>query len=196
MKNNRLWILLGGVLLISAAFLLVNFRLAVSNTQTSTFVVTMGNDTRNPVQRKEKMSILLLGEGPLVHALQKTLPEKMDEAGMGEIELVQELEPGYQGPVLLVKVGRPGSIWTPFFAMSEFAIRAAYASNGDTTFMKSIEETRTSIASSDPMVFNMYAEYEVNDRSMGLISRPGYQQYLADYLAQQIVATLKNPHNK
>ena len=38
----------------------------------------------------------------------------------------------------------------------------------------------------------MYAEYEVNDRSVGLISRPGYHHFLADYLAQEIVAVLKD----
>jgi hypothetical protein len=195
MKSERLWILLGGVLLISAAFLLLNFRVAISNTEASKLIVTMGDNTRNPMQLNEKMSILLVGEGPLVRALQKALTEKMDEVGMGEIELVQELEPGYQDPVLVVKVGNPGSIWTPFFAMSEFPIHAGYASNGDTTFMKPIEETHTSIASSNPSIFNMYAEYKVNDRSLGLISRLGYQQYLADYLAQEIVAALKNPHN-
>lgn len=195
MKNKRLWILLGCVLLSSATFLFLNFRVAVSNTQASKLIVTMGNNTQNPMQRNEKMSILLVGEGSLVRALQKALTVKMDEAGMGEIELVQELEPGYQDPVLLVKVGSPVPIWTPFFAMSEFPIHAGYASNGDTTFMKPIEETHTSIASSDPSIFNMYAEYEVKDRSLGLISRLGYQQYLADYLAQEIVAALKNPHN-
>ena len=38
----------------------------------------------------------------------------------------------------------------------------------------------------------MYAEYKVNDLSWGLISRLGYRQILADYLAKQIVAALKD----
>ena len=196
MKNKRLWILLGRVALLSAAFLLLNFRVAFSNTQAEKLIATMGDNASNPMQRNDKLRIVLVGEGPLVRALQKALPEKMEEAGLGEFELVRELEPGYQNPVLLVKVGRPVPIWTPLFAMSKFPIHAGYASNGDTTFMKSIEETHTSIASPDPSIFNMYAEYEVNDHSLGLISRLGYQQYLADYLAHEIVATLTNPHNR
>jgi hypothetical protein len=136
-----------------------------------------------------------LGEGPLVKALQKALPEKMDKAGMGEIELVQEHEPAYQNPVLVVKVGRSGLIWTPFFAMSQFSIHAGYASNGDSTFvgvnLASMEETRTTLGNPEHSVLNMYAEYEVNDRSLGLISRLGYHQFLADYLAQEIVSALK-----
>ena len=144
------------------------------------------------MQRNEKISIALVGEGPLVSALKKALTEKMDKARMGEIELVQELEPAYQNPVLVVKVGRPSLIWTPFFAMSQFSIHAGYASNGDSTYVDVVEKTHTTIGNPDHSILNMYAEYEVNDRSWGLISRLGYDQYLADYLAQEIVAALKD----
>jgi hypothetical protein len=38
----------------------------------------------------------------------------------------------------------------------------------------------------------MYGEYKVIDRSWGLISRPSYYQTLAEYLAREIVSTLKD----
>lgn len=192
MKNKRLSILLGGLVLLSAAFLLLNFRLAVSNIQAAKLVVTtdLGPNMPNPMRSNDKISLVLGGEGPLIGALQKTLTEKLGEAGIGEIELLRELGPVYQNPVLVVKVGSPGPIWTPFFAMSEFPVHAGYASNGDSTFMEVVEKTHTSIGKKD--VANMYAEFEVSDRSLGLISRPGYHQFLADYLAQEIVAALKD----
>jgi hypothetical protein len=192
MKNKRLWILLGGLGLVSAAFLLLNFRVAASNTQAEKliFATDMGDDMPVPMQRRDKISIVLVGEGPLVGALQKALTEEMDNAGMGEIEFLQELEPGYKHPVLVVRVGNPGPIWTPFFAMSQFSVHAGYASDGDSTFMEVAETTHTSVAKKDAA--NMYAELEVNDRSLGLMSRSGYHQFLADYLAQEIVAALKN----
>jgi hypothetical protein len=40
MKNKRFWNLPGGVLLISAAFLLLNFRVAVSSTQAAKLIFT------------------------------------------------------------------------------------------------------------------------------------------------------------
>jgi len=192
MKNKSLWILLGGIVLISAAFLLLNFRLAASNTQTKKLIFTtdMGEDMPVPMQRGDKISIVVVGEGPLVRALQKSLMEQMGKARMGEIDLVQELEPVYQNPVLVVKVGKPGPIWTPFFAMSQFSVHAGYASDGDSTFMEGVEETHTSIGKKD--VSNMYAEYEVDDRSWGLISRMGYHRFLTDNLAQEIVTALKD----
>ena len=191
MKNKRLWILLGGIALGSLAFLLLNFRLALSNTRAETLLMTtdLGDNLPVSMQRNDKIRMVMLGESPLVRPLQNALIEKMDEAGLPELEPVQELEPGYQNPVLVVKVGKAGPIWTPFFAMSEFPIHAGYASNGDSTFMEVIEKTRTSVGKKD--VSNMYAGFEVRDLSLGLISRPGYHQFLADYLAREIVAGLK-----
>lgn len=195
MKYKRLWILLGGIVLISSAFLLLNFRVAVSNTQARKLTLTtdMGENMPVSMQRKDKISLVLVGERPLVSGLQKALVEELDQAGMGEIELVGEREPVYQNPVLVVKVGKPRPIWTPLFAMSRFSVHAGYASDGDSTFMEITERTKTSIAKKD--VVNMYAEYELNDRSWGLISRWGYHQFLADYLAQEIAAALRDLYN-
>ena len=201
MKNKRLWILIGGIVLISIAFLLLNFRLAVSNTQAIQRIITTELEGHYPdrLQPTDKVSLVLAGEGPLVRALQIALTEKMDKAGMGQIELVGELEPEYPNPVLVVKVGRPSPIWTPFFAMSQFSIHTGYGSNGDSTFIQvnlaSMEGTRTTVGSKNSSTLNLFAEYEVNDRSFGLISRLGYHQYLADYLAQEIVQALKNLYN-
>jgi hypothetical protein len=195
MKNKLLWVLLGGILFVSAAFLLLNFRVAVSNTQTSNLIFTTdtGEKMPAPMQRRDKISVVLVGEGPQVSALQKALAEKMNQAGLGEIELLQELQPVYQNPVLIVKVGKPGPIWTPLFAVSRLSVHSGYASNGDPTFMEAAEKTHTSVAQKDAAL--MYAEFDVNDRSFGLISRPGYHQFLADYLAQEIVAVLKDMYH-
>ena len=197
MKNTRSWILLGGILLIGAVFLLLDFRVAASNTQTGKLIFTtdMGENMPVHMQRRDKISIVLVGEGPLVRALQKALPEQIGKAGIGESDVVQELESVYQHPVLVVKVSEPDPIWTPFFAISHFSVTAGYATNGDPTFMGRLDKTQPYIRNPDPSVINLYTEYEVSDRSLGLISRLGYHQYLADYLAQEIVQTLKNLYN-
>jgi hypothetical protein len=197
MKNKRLWILLGGIVLMSPAFLLLSFRVAVSNTQAMQRIMTTELEGNYParLQPDDKISLVLVGEGPLVGALKKALTEQIDKAGMGQIEVEQELESKYPNPVLVVKVDRPGPIWTPFFATSQFSIHAGYATNGDTTFMDALDKTKPYISNPDPSAVNLYTEYEVSDRSFGLISRPGYHRYLADYLAQEIVQALKNLYN-
>lgn len=197
MKYKRLWILLGGILLVSAAFLLLSFRVAVSNTQSlgMIMVTELEGDYPDRLQSDDTISVVMVGDGPLVRALQKALTEKIDKVGTSQIEWEQELKPNYPNPVLVVKVGRPNPIWTPFFATSQFSIQAGYATNGDTTFMDALDKTQPYIRSSDPSVVNLYTEYEGSDRSFGLISRLGYHRYLADYLAQEIVQSLKNLYN-
>jgi hypothetical protein len=197
MKDKRLWIWLGGVLLVSAAFLLLNFRVAVGSTQSMQMIMVTELEGKYPerLQPDDKISMVLVGDGPLVRALQKALTEQIDKVGMGQIEWEQKLEPKYPNPALVVKVDSPSRVWTPVFAISQFSVQAGYATNGDTTFMAALDKTQPYIRSSDPSVVNLYTEYEVSDRSLGLISRPGYDQYLADYLAQGIVQALKNLYN-
>lgn len=197
MKNKRLWILPGGIVLMSAAFLLLGFRVAVSNTQAMQMIMVteLEGDYPDRPQQDDKISIVLVGEGPLVRALQKALTEKIDKVGTSQIEWEQELKPNYPNPVLIVKVGRPNSIWTPFFAMSQFSIQAGYATNGATTFMDALDKTQPYIRNPDPLAVNLYTEYEGSDQSFGLISRLGYDQYLAEYLAREIVQALKNLYN-
>jgi hypothetical protein len=141
------------------------------------------------MQDREKINLVLLGEGPLIGALANGLVTEMNKAGMEDIELMQEIEPDFQSPALVVKVGNPDLFWTPFFATSQFTIQAGYSSTGDTAFMG---ETQAIVDNKDGPVLNMYGEYEVSDRSWGLISRPGYYQTLAEYLAREIVSTLKD----
>jgi hypothetical protein len=189
--KKRLWVLLGSLVMLCAAFWFLNFRLAASNTQCKKNINTasIGNGLPNAMQRREKINLVLIGEGPLVAALQNALAVEMNEAGIADLELVQGIEPTYQSPVLIVKAGKPGLLWTPFFATSQFTIQAGYSSVGDTTFMG---KTPVIMDNRDGTALNMWGEYKVSDRSWGLISRPGYYQALADYLAREIVTTLKD----
>jgi hypothetical protein len=186
-----LWVLLGGIAFLGAAFWCLNFRIAASNTQSEKNITTtsMGYGLPDAMQRREKINLVLVGEGPLIPALQKALAAEMKNAGIGDIELVQGIEPGYRSPVLVIKVGSSSLLWTPFFATNRFTIQAGYSSTGDTTFMG---KTPITLDNRNGPVLNMYGAYKVSDRSWGLISRPGYHQTLANYLAKQIVAALKD----
>ncbi|MBE0696951.1 MAG: hypothetical protein IH586_08505, partial [Anaerolineaceae bacterium] len=122
-------------------------------------------------------------------ALKKTILVEMGKAGLGNCVLAESAQSQTDQPVVLVSVGKPRMIWTPFFAQSQFAIRAGYASNGDTTFMN---ESPTIINNNGGSIVDMTAEFQVNDQSWGIISRPGYDQILADWLAKGISEAVKN----
>jgi hypothetical protein len=192
-QHRRLWILLASLVSFFVVFWWLNFRVAASNTQSEKNIITtsigMEGNLPDAIQQREKINIALVGEGPLIAALQKALAVEMNNTGLGDIAWAQQIEPKYQTPVLVVKVGKPSLLWTPFFATSRFTLQAGYSSSGDATL---IGETPATIDNENGAAINMYAEYKVSDRSWGLLSRPGYHQALADYLAEQIVATLKD----
>ena len=175
MKDKRFWILLGGILLVSTAFLLLNFRLAVSNIQALHRIMVTELEGNYPerLQPDDQISMVLAGDGPLVPALQTALTKEMNDVGMGKIAWEQEVQPKYPNPTLVVKVRVPSSIWTPFFAVSQFSVQAGYATDGDMTFMDGLDKTKPYIRTSDPSAVNLYTEHEVKDQSIGLISRPG-----------------------
>ena len=191
MKKSRIWILLGGFALLCAAFWGLNFRIAFSNTKSEKNITkaSVGDGLPYAMERREKIKLALIGEGPLIAALQKALAVEMEQSGLVDIEPVQRIEPKYESPVLIIRVGKPGLLWLPLFATSRFTIQTGYSSIGDTTFMG---KTPIAMDNKDGPALNMYGEYKVNDRSWGLISRLGYHQLLADYLAREIVAALKD----
>jgi hypothetical protein len=198
MKYKRwLWIILGGLALLSAAFLLANFHAAMSTTRAEHNISTTsgGEGLPEAMQRREKISIVVEGEGPLARALRKAAPAALREAGLGEAELAQAVEGDYPNPALVIQTGHwrqsasLGVLWTPFYASSEFTIQAGYASNGDAGFM---DGTSTVVIGEDGPVLNMSAEYRVSDRSWGILSRPGYYDLLAEYTAKQVVESVKN----
>jgi hypothetical protein len=185
------WVFLGSIALLCAAFWSLNFRIASSNTKAEKNINTasIGDGLPHAMERREKINLVLVGDSPLMAALQKALEREMKDARIADVELVQGVEPRYQSPVLIVEIGRAALLWTPFFATSQFTVQTGYSSVGDTTFMG---ETPVIMDNRDGSALNMWGEYKVSDRSWGLISRPGYHQILAEHLAQQIITTLKD----
>lgn len=192
MKNRRwLWVILAGLALLGAAFLFANFHAAVSKTQAEHNITTTrgGEGLPEAMQRREKITIVVDGEGLLAEALQKAVPSALREAGLGDAELAPSVEDDYPNPVLVIQAEKPGVLWMPFYVISRFKIRAGYASDGNASFM---DGTSTVVIGEEGPVLNMSAEYNVSDRSWGILSRPGYYDLLADWTAKQIVETVRN----
>jgi hypothetical protein len=186
-----LWVFLGSIALLCAAFWSLNFRIAASNTKSEKNINTasIGDGLPHAMQRREKINLVLVGDSPLMAALQTALERNMKDARIADLELAHGSEPRYQSPVLIVEIGRPDLLWTPFFATSHFTVQTGYSSIGDTTFTG---QTPVIMDNRDGSALNMWGEYKVSDRSWGLISRPSYYQTLAEYLASEIVGTLKD----
>lgn len=186
---GRIALLLTGLILVIALGLL-NFRAAVSNTNVehNSASASAGEGLPEAMQQREKITIVVLGKGRLADALPGSLAAGFRQAGLGEVDLMRGLsETRYSNPVLVVEANDTGIFWTPFFATAQLPIQASYSSNGETDLLGKT----TFISNTNGPVINMTAHYQVNDRSWGFISYPGYHQFLADYLARAITETTK-----
>lgn len=190
MNNRKNLMILAGVAVLSAAFLLLNFRLAYSGTGAETMATTMSSGDQMPddMQQRQKITLYVQGEGPLAGALRDTLEVKLREAGLGEVEVVQAIDADYPNPVLVVDTGKPSVFWTPIFGTSSVFVEAWYASNGDTTMIDA-ESVGFDSADGPGMITN--TNYQITDNSFGILSRPGYYQVLADWLANSIIEGLR-----
>jgi len=191
MKKRRLWALLGLFVAVGAAFLLLSFRLAVSDTRSEKSIGTtgMGNQMPDAMRRRDKITIAVVGEGPWARAIKRALTSEMDQAELGDVQEALDLQQSYQNPVVLVKMDKRSLFWTPFFATSTFEIHVGFASSGDTGLLG---DTPITVDNRNGPVLVMSGEYKFADRSWGLMSRPGYHHFLAEYVARQIVASLKD----
>lgn len=189
MKNQKTLVILAAAALLTAAFLLFNFRAAFSNTQAQSNWATAssGDGLPEAMQQHAKITVLVTGEGPLVAILERSLAAEIRKAGLGEVELVDALDAQYPNPVLRVDLGNPGVLWTPVFGSSKFAVTAGFVSNGDTA---TIGAKPVLFDSTNGPAVNMFADFLVSDRSWGILSRPGYYQVLADSTARSIVEAL------
>jgi hypothetical protein len=186
MKKYRLGVFAGILGILIAAFLLINFHTAVSNTRSQNNIVTssMGDRLPDAMQRRDPITIVVDGEGLFVNALQKSISAQMRKAGLGNVRIEIGQTAVGSTPVLMVKVAKPKLIWTPFFGTSQFTVKVGYASNGDLSFLK---KTPVTYNNQNGSVLNMSAEYQVEDQTWGMISYPGYYQILSDWLARTIV---------
>ena len=191
LKKRRVWFLLGGIVALATAFWLLEFRGAQSNIRAERNVSTVSMGTQMPyaVQRRAKITIAVIGEGPLASAMQKALRVEVHNAKIGDVEVVRELERAYPNPVLVVRLGKQSLFWTPFFANSSVGIQAGFASSGETGLLM---ETPVTVDNKNGPVLILSGEYRFTDCSWGLISRPGYHRFLAEYAARQIVASLQD----
>ncbi len=190
MNNRKIWFILAGLAALVAAFLLLNFHAAYSNTQAETNVVTVssGDTLPDAMQQREKITLYITGESPLIEALEQSITVEIGKAGLGEVEVVRELATDYPNPVLVIDGGRPGVLWTPVYGSGSFPVSAWFVSNGDTTV---IDAESVGFDNSDGPGVVMEADYKVSDRSYGIMSRPGYYQALADWLANSIIETVR-----
>jgi hypothetical protein len=175
-----------------AAFSLLHFRLMSSQTAHNDRVAGFHpSDAGDAAALLPTTTTLHVDAGGrLSKPLEKALAGALqNQPVVGSLRLAGS-DAGAPGPaVLSITVDEQDYFWSPLYARSELAVRVAYATNGDIAFSQ--EATPHFRSTSDSPAIQLLGDYALSDASWGLVSKPGYHDYLADQIANTIAASLQ-----
>ena len=194
MKSKR-WIIWSGIALVicltAAAFSFLSFKAMSSKLVDNSSMVSSTGMTEpiQPIQHA-KTGLYVTGESRLAPALQKELTFQLQgDPQFGEIESLTDIENTTENPILWVEIAKKDIFWSPIVARATLNVNVAYASDGDISFR--LREPVEFKHSGDQATLYQSGQYTFSDASRGIISSPGYFDYLAREIANAIVKDLK-----
>lgn len=185
LPSYRLIVLLA-VLLLAVIFLALDFKAAISNTTDNTQVSTISLGDVHA--EAPPLVIFVQAPGNLAEPLRQAL---FNQAGtlapFSTMALTETPASDPGSAALVVVVDRRTYIWTPVYATTHLSVRAAFASDGRVDWNQ-LGEIDT-VMQAGP-AFRLSGDLEIRDRSVGLISRPGYRSHIARLISDKVVASI------
>lgn len=190
-QSQRTWlVLIAALLLIILAFNFLDFRAAQSATEVNHSLATYraGETLPDNMAPGFTVNVAIRGEPAIAAALTEALQEQLEaQPNVGVVTPLALDRARDRGEPILVVDLISDRLWTPFYARATLTAQLFFAYNGDAPWPLD-----------EPVVFEVSpavkadGEFVVTDRTMGLISRPGYHHHLAHSLASDIAAALHN----
>jgi hypothetical protein len=181
------------VVALVASFGWVSFRATYSRVGRDSSMAT-SNVGAQPGQVKNPTTTTGLhvkGEELFQRSLQVELTRRLQQLPkFGQIQPISDPVDQAEFPFLFVEIARKDLFWTPVYGRADLEIKIAYASNGDVSFRHS-EPPAFHNENQAPSI-KRSGQYQFTDVSWGIMSLPGYHDYLASQVATAILADLQN----
>jgi len=180
-------ILLLGVLLVAGIFLALDFKAASSATTGDTQVTTISSG--KGYAERPPLVIFVQAPDNLAEPLRRALFNRVGTVLPFSTMAITETPASVPGSAaLVVTVDRRSYIWTPVYATADLYVRFAFASDGRVDWNQ-LGEIDT-VMQDSPEV-RMTGDLEIRDRSLGLISLPGYRSHIAGQISDKAVESIK-----
>jgi len=190
-----LLILLFVILLLAVIFLAVDFKAAGSTTRADSQLATI----RSGDHYDQSPPLVVYVEAPRNledHVRQALFNQLGTIIPWATMKLIDTPEPTSgseafpaDSAALVVVVDRPIYIWTPVYARADLRVRVAFASDGRVDWNQ-LGEVET--VTQDSPTVRVSGELGIQDRTVGLISFPGYRSHIAQEISDRVVIALKN----
>jgi hypothetical protein len=180
-------ILLLTVLLLGVIFLTLDFKAAFSTTTNDTQVTTINSG--EGYAERPPLVIFVQAPDNLAEPLRRALFNRVGTlAPFSTMTLTETPASDPGSAALVVVVDRRIYIWTPVYATANLSVRVAFASDGRVDWNQ-LGEIDTVMRASPEV--RMSGNLEIRDRSLGLISHPGYRSYIAGQISDKVVESIK-----
>jgi hypothetical protein len=180
------WILLLAVLLLAVIFLALDFKAAFSTTTDDTQVTTISSG--EGYSEAPPLVIFVQAPDNLAGPLRQALFDRAGTLAPFSTMALTDTPASDPGTAaLVVVVDRRSYIWTPVYATANLSVRVAFASDGRVDWNQ-LGEIDTVMRTSPEV--RMSGDLEIRDRSLGLISHPGYRSHIARQITDKVLESL------
>jgi hypothetical protein len=179
-------IMLLTILLLAVIFLALDFKAASSTTMDEKRVATI----RSGEGYAEDPPMVIFVQTPdnLTESLRQALFNKVGTIMPWSTMALTETPASDPGSAaLVVVVERRTYVWTPVYATAHLSVRVAFASDGQVDWNQ-LGEIHPVMESSPEVRMSGYLE--IRDRSLGLISHPGYRRHIAEQITTRVVESI------
>ncbi len=194
------------VIIIASAFLFLDFKAAMSNTQTQLLWVTYpwGNPKLG-VDPSNTLYLYVDGQGAVAQELKSILTKTLQERGVKVIDasslerkfdrqalVVALLDNEYSWNPLFASALDNKISWNPFFPSAQLRLLFVYSSSGNMTYYDAFKGGETSVRigphAGDELL--MRGVLSLSDSTIGIMSLKAFQNHLTQAIADIVVPKL------
>ena len=189
MKKYGIGITLLVIGLVVASLFLMSYHATSSQTTQNGSVASSSGGSIVSQNRilPDVTNVVVAGSSRLDSSLKTALTNLLPGVtGLGEVKFVDPSNIPANAPLLYVQVKEQNVRWSPVYSTAALQVAVSYAANGDVSF-KNDEPTHFQAGS-----FQFKGTYKLDDVSWGLMSLPGYQDYLAQNAAETILKSVQD----
>lgn len=190
MRRKSMLVVLVSVIIISLAFLFLDFSAANSETRADS-QVSIASSGKPETDLTGELYIFVEKDDGLTEVLKSRLTEELRGQGIKIFE-VKSLGEKYDDKALAVATLKREISYNPFFPSADLEVLFFYSSNGNTSYFGAIKRGEVPPFIIEHKELFIEGHLKLTDVTRGIISLRAYQNHLADEIAKNIILKLQS----
>jgi hypothetical protein len=182
------------LLVLTAFFLVLDFHLIRGqfNIERVISTASFGRDGELTIDYEQEMDFYVLGAPRFENVFSSAISSQLSaNQFIGEIKTKQNEPAPAKDSILIIRFEDQRLFWTPVFSSNTIKVKVYYSTDGDVSWI----DDDVIRSKAGPYTIWLLGTLDIQDRSCGLMSLPGYHRYLGQQLGKDIAQSLENSLN-